>query len=759
MSSAGRWIAAATLAWLVASHVEAQVTPPELIEMPDVRAPGDARTVEIEIVIDREGRARIDECSEPEPVCARIEEALERARFVPARREDEPVPARTRLAVRLVPEVIEAEPAPPVSPVPDMASEEPPLGVTAEVERETPGADRIELEEARDIPGALGDPFRAVLILPGVVPLIDGLPYFYLRGAPPSGTIYVYDDIVVPALYHLAAGPAVIHPQMVGAIDVHSGVAPIRYGGHSGGVVVGEGPGPRSEDVFGEAEVRLLDVNGFVHGRVGDLTLSAATRIGYPGLLLSAVSPEVDLAYWDYQARGRLALGGGHRLELVAFGSYDMLSTVITGSDGDTEQTKTTLTFHRVELRSILARPRTEVGFAIRAGHDESSFIGGGIGPSTGLGLILTSAGARFWVAHREGDLRLRVGGDLVGAGGRFFAPAPSMGDDPVLGVLSQARQRLTTSLYAHLEWRPLRELAFVGGVRGDLWIVPALYEAAIDPRLRVIWEPDPALSLHIAGGVARQPSVFVLPLPGLSELPLTNGLVTAVQSEIGASYRVRVDDLRLSATVNLFLHHYDNLLLPDLFNDIGPGCNTQGLCRAVGDGGFRVDSWSYGAELSLRGELGRHFAARLAYTLSGVESDPYDGEVAYTPSYDVRHVLNVVLRYDSRAGFVAGVRAFLRSGTVQGFTYVTGDDLTLERYEQRLPAFARLDAMVAYGWDAGWADLRVTLEWLNATFAVGGEPQGLDCGDRTGPPAHGCTVTRLPPIFFPNLGLRGTFR
>ncbi|HEY8428290.1 MAG TPA: hypothetical protein VIL20_07945 [Sandaracinaceae bacterium] len=45
-------------------------------------------------------------------------------------------------------------------------------------------------------------------------------------------------------------------------------------------------------------------------------------------------------------------------------------------------------------------------------------------------------------------------------------------------------------------------------------------------------------LSLHAAAGVARQPSVFVLPLPGLSELPLTAGLVTAAQSELGASLR-----------------------------------------------------------------------------------------------------------------------------------------------------------------------------------------------------------------------------
>ena len=47
----------------------------------------------------------------------------------------------------------------------------------------------------RDMPGAFGDPFRAIEALPGVVPIVSGLPYFYVRGSPPSGTLYVYDDI------------------------------------------------------------------------------------------------------------------------------------------------------------------------------------------------------------------------------------------------------------------------------------------------------------------------------------------------------------------------------------------------------------------------------------------------------------------------------------------------------------------------------------------------------------------------------------
>lgn len=743
------------LALVAPTTVLAQPMAPELIEMPEVYVEGEARSVEVEIEIDTRGGARATRCEVTAEVCAAIDTALGEARFRPAERDGQAIRSRTRLAVRVRPPPVWISTAtPPPSP---HDPDEPVLGVRAEVRPEQAGVERLELDEARDTPGTLGDPFRAVLTLPGVVPMMDGLPYFYLRGAPPAGTIYFYDGIQLPALYHMAAGPAVVHPQMVGAIDVHNGIAPVRYGGHSGGVVVGEGPPEREEEVFAEAEIRALDVNGFVQGRVGDVTLSAATRFGYPGLLLSAFAPNAGLTYWDYQARGRLGLGGGHRLELVALGSYDSLSI----SFPDDTSFALTLAFHRVELRQIYQDASTEIGFALRLGHGESSFDGVDDLVPMRNGLELTSFGTRFWVKRREGNLRLRLGGRAVGAAGRLFALGDSDSGPQNLfgGGLGGTRTRLTTSAHAELEWRPIETLGVIGGVRADLWVTPGTYEAAIDPRLRIVWKPDPALTLHAAGGVARQPAVLPIPLPGLSELPLTMGLQTAIQSEIGAMTRMEVDDLRLRLGGTLFLHHYDNLMAPEFFNPPDGGCTAQGLCRFPGGVSERVDGLAYGLEVSLRAEMGRHFAGRLAYTLGRTESDPYAGETSYTPTYDIRHVFNVVIQYDSRDGFTAGIRAFLRSGASQGFTYLSGDDLTLARYEQRLPPFARLDAMIGYGWDAGWAHLRFIFEWRNLSFAVGGEPHGLVCMNTSREPERPCGVQRTPAIFFPNIGLRGTFR
>ena len=48
------------------------------------------------------------------------------------------------------------------------------------------------------VPGTFGEPFRILELLPGTVPIANGQPYVYLRGAPPSGTVYLYDDIPIP---------------------------------------------------------------------------------------------------------------------------------------------------------------------------------------------------------------------------------------------------------------------------------------------------------------------------------------------------------------------------------------------------------------------------------------------------------------------------------------------------------------------------------------------------------------------------------
>src|SRR5687767_15318294 len=91
-------------------------------------------------------------------------------------------------------------------------------------------SDTLARAEVRQLPGAFGDPFRAVEALPGVTPIVSGLPYFYVRGAPPGNIGYYLDGVRVPYLFHAAAGPSVIHPGLVERVDLYSGGYPARFG-------------------------------------------------------------------------------------------------------------------------------------------------------------------------------------------------------------------------------------------------------------------------------------------------------------------------------------------------------------------------------------------------------------------------------------------------------------------------------------------------------------------------------------------------
>ena len=179
----------------------------------------------------------------------------------------------------------------------------------------------------RQLPGAFGDPFRAVEALPGVTPIITGLPYFFVRGAPPGNVGYFLDGVRVPLLYHIGLGPSVVHPAIVERVDLYPGGYPARYGRFAGGIVAGETSraalraARRSQCAPGR---RRRAGRGAVRRRArARRSPAAATRT--PRLLLSLLAEEVILDYWDYQARIAYEANSRDTVSAFAFGSFDLL--------------------------------------------------------------------------------------------------------------------------------------------------------------------------------------------------------------------------------------------------------------------------------------------------------------------------------------------------------------------------------------------------------------------------------------------------
>ncbi len=221
----------------------------------------------------------------------------------------------------------------------------------------------LEKSEITMTPGSLGDPFRVIESLPGVVPVLWPLPIYAVRGSNPGNTGYFIDGLRVPALFHFALGPAVIHPQFLDSLTFYPSAYPPGYGRYVGGVVAAETATAPNDRLRGSLDVRLYDaaVTASTPFNDGKGTVAAAARYAYPGAMLSLLQEEVDLHYWDYQARIDHPLGPG-RLSVLALGSLRQPDghrgrasarrlQLPGGAEPSEEKETIALTFHRVDLR------------------------------------------------------------------------------------------------------------------------------------------------------------------------------------------------------------------------------------------------------------------------------------------------------------------------------------------------------------------------------------------------------------------------
>ncbi len=683
-------------------------------------------------------------------------------------------------------------------------SADPPPGPTEEIEvrgqRSELGKTSLRATEVRELPGAFGDAFRAIEALPGVTPIVSGLPFFYVRGAPPGNTGYYLDGVRVPLLYHLGFGPSVVHPGLVHHVDFYAGAFPARFGRFAGGILSGE-TRARATDLHGEASARFVDAGVLVETPFADGRGSAlvAGRYSYTALLLTLLAGDTRVDYWDYQARVTWDVGPRDTIGAFLFGSYDFL-----GQRDRTGAMKEVLgtQFHRLDLRwDRRLAPDADMRLALTLGHDYT-------GTASVTGVRDRSIGVRFAYEKRVSPtLRVRAGADtildhydLVTSARPARRPAPGApGPDSGSAVDSSGnetervyppRNDVVTGLWADVVWRITPRVEIVPGLRADhfgsVQSHPELGDVrdprairngsvpSIDPRFATRIQVSSGVT-HVAQiGVSHQPPSFFVPVPGLQVGQLKSGL----QTSIGVSHGLEIDlPWSFTAAPTVFVQNYLGM------TDFATSCN--GTARDTDDDcvNRRVTGRTYGLELLVKRAITARWTGWIAYTLSRTTRQTH----ALTYVYDARtplggtdangalrpigrlartgeiagemdrtHVLNVVMSYDLGGGFRAGGRFFFYTGTPYS-REVSG--LPLPPYNaERMPSFHRVDARFEKRWRAGKTGrVSLVLEWLNATLRK--EAVGLDCDrDPEGGPIDRCTPRMIGPITVPSIGVEGGF-
>ena len=652
--------------------------------------------------------------------------AVREYRFAPALRAGVPARARVRIVVQFTapaPVAVEtiAPAATPGTPSQTAAAIDEVRVRGSRYETRSVTERRLGRAEIRLLPGAFGDPFRAIDIMPGVIPTVSGLPYYYIRGAPPSSVGYFVDEVRVPYLFHFGLGPGVIHPALVNEVALHPAAYPARFGRFAGGVIAGE-TGEPSQTFRAESLIRLYDAGAFAEAPLlgGRANVALGGRYSYTGLLLSLFSPEADIHYQDYNARFSFKVNDRTRLTAFAFGAYDYASTT---EQGKPEQVLFASEFHRVDVRLDHTTERSRSRVAVTLGLDRTR--------------LEDTRFARDHILAVRGRHRVLASAALeVEAGADAFLDFYD-GDKPSIYSVSRIDYAVQTSLYSARTdtssgaWlsallRPGLGMEFTATARADVFTSAGKAAVGPSPRLAVRVPLHERVAALFALGVAQQPPAFAIPLPAVGYRGLPGGLSYAYQKSAGIELKL---PLAFTANAIGFHHSYAN------FRDILQTRDNIDLDDIDFDSNGRGQA--YGLELLLSRKLVKRVSAIVSYTLSRSELGSTRNRPAFTSLFDRTHVLQVASAVDLGRGWFASGRTVVYTGWP-----------SLQR-AARLPPFFRFDARLEKRWK--WrkiGHLSLIFEALNATASK--EVLSQECVQNV------CKNQTIGPIVVPSIGVEG---
>lgn len=666
------------------------IVPPRQLAAPPVAYPEHAtgdETVVLELEIDQDGNVAATRAREgAEPFASAARQGVLGWRFTPAMRGGMPVRARILVEIRFteprptIPALPPSEPESATSEDDDVVDEIRVLGAR----RQEIGSTYVPREDARKIPGTFSDPFRVTEVMPGVAPVLSGIPYFFVRGAPPGNVGYLIDGIRVPLLFHVGAGPSILAPALVDRVDFLPSAYPARLGRYAGAIVSGETMAP-SNVARGEFQARVFDSSGMIEVPFGDDrgSVLVAARYAYTQPVLDVVAPEYRLEYWDYQARFGYRFGRQDTVSVFAFGASDLLENQDLGVTlFDTQ-------FHRIDVRwdHSSATNRTRAGVTLARDRVQVAEEG-----ALGEGSELETEGIRLRIETQE-----RVSESLVLRAGIEYE-TELVENEQNFGAVDAAffpeRVDLAGTVHMDLVARPLSFVEVVPGIRLNTGVW----------RDDTYFFPEPRLATRIGlGGGAAWVSTF--------------GRVHQLPTQTVRIPGRRADTLEYSVQESWQAAQGLELVLPSSM------LGKLTLFHSWIDAEQRDYSGrNYGLEVSLRRDFSERLGGFVSYTLSRTELTT--GSETFQSEFDKPHLLSVAIGYDFGAGFRLGWRAYYASG--QRFAVGCGASSTQLSPDPdfpcrsgRLPDFLRLDTRFEKRWtfDSGaWVTLN--FEWFNATIS-----------------------------------------
>lgn len=196
----------------------------------------------------------------------------------------------------------------------------------------------IKREQFLQVPGAGGDPVKAVQNLPGINRSSFGSSQVVIQGASPQDTRYLIDGVEVPLIFHFGGFSSVTFPESLDRVDTLSAGYGPEFGRANGGLVGLWTKSPQSDRLHGLAFVDLFNAGALLEGPVGDEgRFSVSLRQSYIGTVLkAALKDEEDFALTVAPTFNDLSLlyerpfNAKTELRLLAIGSTDRLEFLLS---------------------------------------------------------------------------------------------------------------------------------------------------------------------------------------------------------------------------------------------------------------------------------------------------------------------------------------------------------------------------------------------------------------------------------------------
>jgi hypothetical protein len=618
----------------------------------------------------------------------------------------------------------------------------------------------LKAKDFLTMPGAQGDPVKAVQNLPGAARVGGFNSTVIIQGSAPQDTQYLLNDHAVPLVFHFGGLTSVVTPEAIESVDYLSAGYGPEHSRAMGGVINLHMRDPLRDRTHGFGFVDFMKAGGLVEGPINSRSSYLVTgRYSYLGVLLSAAAKgnenfnlTVAPSFADLAGVYKNEVSGKDVVRVTALSSRDEISFLLKKPVNDDPALRGNFSNETLFYRFIpewthehdaSAKSRTSLGVGqerVKVDLGENFFIIDQFSVSQRYELEkkYSDSWTAYWgLDNQYQDNRVRLRLPTFYSSGGVNNPISSGGTDEIDVVTRRVQGGAYLRNVIH---NPASPWTHSPSVRLDYFSQTREFLPA--PRLAERYQIDPSQFLRGATGLYYQP-----PLPQEISADVGNPHLRSPYAWHGAlgfekDFRGGTDQ-GFEFAGGLFYRHFENLVVqvPDptiRYENVGTG-------------------QAHGLEVQLKYNL-HPWSAWLTYTYSrSTREEPSHNEHLF--EHDQTHNFNLMGAVELPSNWKLSTR----------FRYVTGNPFTPTiggifdsdndvylpvrgaYFSERKSPFLQLDLRIDKKWIYRTWILSAYLDIQNLTNHQNIESirYSYDFRERT-------AVTGIP--FLPIFGLRGDF-